>query len=289
MKIRSFFWEKNSFVFDSIEKNWEKKSTQKFLASIMIITFLGSLLIIQFNRWGILHFGISKLFGTNHFFAIEIVFILLLIFEIISLVFSLSHSVAISMAKQLEIFSLILLRNAFKAIGHLPEPIIWEKIIHSFYYILSDVIAALIIFAGISLFKHISQHRPISENREELHRFNLSKKIVCNFLILLFIIIGIYDIANILLFDKIHAFFNDFYTILIFSDILIVIISIRYSFSYTVLFRNSAFAIATVLLRFALTAPDYFGPILGISATIIVVLISYIYNKFPVEDFIEKK
>jgi len=39
-------------------------------------------------------------------------------------------------------------------------------------------------------------------------------------------------------------FSSVFYTVLVFSDVLLVLVSLRYSSGYPVLFRNSGFAVA---------------------------------------------
>ena len=72
--------------------------------------------------------------------------------------------------------------------------------------------------------------------------------------------------------------FNSYYTALIFSDILILIISLRYSNLYIHLFRYSSFALATVIIRISLSAPEYFNVVLSIAAGLFVLLVSHIYN-----------
>ena len=63
-----------------------------------------------------------------------------------------------------------------------------------------------------------------------------------------------------------HTFFPVFYTVLIFSDILIVLLSHTYQPAFQSVFRNSGYALATLLIRFALGAPAYYAPALGVAA-----------------------
>ncbi|HXG82627.1 MAG TPA: hypothetical protein VNI84_01245 [Pyrinomonadaceae bacterium] len=77
-----------------------------------------------------------------------------------------------------------------------------------------------------------------------------------------------------------YPFFEVFYTVLIFSDILLVLISLRYNSTYNVVFRNSGFAVATVLIRLALTAPPFYNVGLGVAAAILSLGLAYIYNNF---------
>jgi hypothetical protein len=286
MSIKNRLLQKSGKVFDKVEQFWENQNTTRVIASGMIVVFILMLIFIQLNKWGLLPQRLGTIVGLNHFYAIEIVFTLLLIFEIVSLITNLSKSVAISMAKQFEIFSLILVRKAFKEIGHLDEPIVWAKAIEPLMKSIMDTSSAILIFAGIVVFKNIAKHRPITEDKEMLLRFNLSKKAVSLILFVIFSSLGIYDLVVWLFWGIRFDFFNSFYMLLIFSDILIVIISLRYSHKYLILFRNSGFAVATVLIRLALSAPVYYNSALGISAMIIVLSLSYLYNRFAeIEKF----
>jgi hypothetical protein len=87
---------------------------------------------------------------SNHFEAILLPFTLLLLAEVISLVFAIAQSVAIAVGKQLEIMSLILIRQSFKELTFFPEPIVWDltsgEITRRVLYILSDASGALVIF-----------------------------------------------------------------------------------------------------------------------------------------------
>ncbi len=75
-------------------------------------------------------------------------------------------------------------------------------------------------------------------------------------------------------------FFEPFYTLLIFADILVVLLSLRYSATYQVVFRNSGLAVATVLLRAALSAPPYLNAALGLAAALLALTLAAAYRAF---------
>jgi len=75
-------------------------------------------------------------------------------------------------------------------------------------------------------------------------------------------------------------FVEVFYTILVFSDILLVLISLRYNSTYRIVFRNSGFAVATVMLRLALTAPLFVNVGLGVTAISMSIGLTFVYNNF---------
>lgn len=92
--------------------------------------------------------------------------------------------------------------------------------------------------------------------------------VIALLLLATFIFLGIDHGLAALRAESASDFFATFYTILVFCDILIVLVSMRYSNSYPVVFRNSGFALATVVLRLALAAPDYYNAILGVGAVL---------------------
>ena len=71
---------------------------------------------------------------------------------------------------------------------------------------------------------------------------------------------------------------QSFYTLLIFTDIFILIFSLRYSSKYYNLFRYSSFALATLFLRLTISAPAYYNVLLAVIAGVLVLGVTYIYN-----------
>lgn len=270
-------------IFNKLYRSFESQKGFRRISSVLVITFLAMLAIVQMTRWGWFPENISKHFSTNYFFAVEVAFRLLLAIEIISMIFVLSYSVSESIAKQFEILSLILLRQAFKEFSELDNLADWEHAFEAISYMLSDSFGALIIFFGILVFKKIQAHRAITTNEEDKRRFISAKKFLSLIILVVFVGVGTYDTVLHVIDMKESNFFIMFYTLLIFFDILLVLISLRYSHLYFVVFRNSGYAVATVLLRLALTAPHYFDAALGIIAIAFVILLSLIYNKFEMK------
>jgi hypothetical protein len=71
-------------------------------------------------------------------------------------------------------------------------------------------------------------------------------------------------------------FLHGFYTILILSDILVVLISQCYQPSFFAVFRNSGFALSTLIIRIALAAPPFYNVLLGLSAALFAILLTII-------------
>jgi hypothetical protein len=276
-------------LFDFLEKIWESKTNYRFVGSAIVLSFVLSLALIHLNILGYLPSGLSAMVSTNHFEAIEVAFILLLFFEIQSLVFVLPRSFSGSMVKQFEILSLILLRSAFKEFKYIEEPLVWDGISENIFHMLSDAFGALIIFGGILVIKHFQKHRSYTDDSDEKHRFISMKKALSLFLIIVFIYLAFDSVLWFLGHKETHDFFGKFYTVLIFSDIFIVLVSLRYSFSYTVLFRNSGFAFATVMIRIALTSPVYVDAVLGVLSIIFAIVLTIIYSNYKTGIVTNKK
>ncbi len=287
--IHKFILTPGSALFDRLFKTWDSIHTHRFIGMVMVIAFLTTLVMTELHRQELLPGWLRMFFGKSHFEAVTNAFTLLLIIEVLSLVFILPRSVANALGKQLELLSLILLRKAFNEFGTFGEPITWERASVSIYVIVADLVGALAVFVLIGFYYKIQKHKRITHDDTEQTSFIAAKKILALILLVAFGILGLANIGQMLNGAE-SIFFPSFYTLLIFSDILIVLIALRYTTRFPVLFRNSGFVAATVLIRLSLTAPNYANALLGIGATAFAVVMSLAYNYFymssdhPVEE-----
>jgi hypothetical protein len=271
-------------LFNSLEHFWEHRRTERTAANVLIIAFLGALILIEFRRQGWLPEELAVVMPSNHYYAINIAFSMLLGLEVLGLVFSLANSVSDSVGKQFEILSLILLRQSFKEFIYFKEPLMWVEASKPVLHILSNAGGGLLIFLLLGVYYRLQHHRAITLSSIATADFIASKKLVSLLLLVLFIGIGITDASLYLTSQPTYDFFALFYTALVFSDVLLVLVSLRYSSSYEMLFRNSGFAVATVVVRLALTAPPYFNVLLGVGAMVFAIGITIAYNGFEKTD-----
>jgi hypothetical protein len=268
--LRSFL-RASSRAFDAFEEWWEGSTARHLIAMVLVGGFVASLLVIEANRLGWLPASLTGELSTNHFVAIDVAFTLFLVVELVGLVVGLATSVADTAGKQFEVFSLILLRRSFKELVKFEEePIQWsfEAGREAVQFLVVDATAALLIFLTLGLFYQLQRHEPITHTEGEAYYLVAQKKLVANGLLLVLFGLGVYAVVLPLMGEASIPFFNTFYTILIFSDVLVVLISLRYSATYHVVFRNSGFAAATVMIRLALSGPRYLGAALGVGAAL---------------------
>ena len=77
-------------------------------------------------------------------------------------------------------------------------------------------------------------------------------------------------------------FFNQFFTLLILADVVILLISFRYTEEHSKLIINTGFIIATILIRLSFSATGYLTMILILTGVTFAYLILKIYN--AIED-----
>ena len=271
----------SNWVFDHFEEWWEGPEARRWVAYVLISGFLVSLVLIEASRLGVLPPFLASAVSTNHFVAIDVAFTLFLVVELIGLITGLVTSVADTAGKQFEVFSLILLRRSFKELVEFDqEPIEWSFEVgrEAVQFIVVDAGGALLIFSTLGVFYTLQRHQAITHTAAEQRHFVTQKKVVANILLFVLAGLGVYSVVSPLVVGEAVPFFNTFYTVLIFSDVFIVLISLRYSATYHVVFRNSGFAAATVMIRLALAGPRYLGTALGVAAALFNLGVAAAYN-----------
>jgi hypothetical protein len=256
----------------------------------LVLFFLLGLLSIELKRQGLMPSAVKGLIPNNHFYAVQAAFTVVLILEVISLVFTLPCSFSRSVGKQFEILSLILMRNAFKSLAQFPEPISFTGNQETILHIVSDGFGALLVFALLGYY-YLVQGRASEEAMKpaDLFSFVSAKKGIALILLLVFIYLGINNVWMWATHQEHTDFLYDFYTILILTDILIVLISECYHPSFYTFFRNSGFALSTMLIRMALAAPAYFNVLLGCAAALFAILLTKISARLFKEKPVRQK
>lgn len=263
---------------DRLEHIWEEYIMQRSVGTILVVVYLGMIALIEINRQGWLPGPLGSRLSTSHFFAVEFVFTILLITEVVSLIFGLTRSFSRSIGIQLEILSLILLRDTFKKFTEFGEPLEWTTVSPAISEMAAEAVGALLIFVILQVYYSIQRGRAITSDETEQSAFIESKKLIALGLLITFITIGIVDGLRFLRGQPLYPFFETFYTVLIFTDVLMVLLSLRYSHDYVVTFRNFGYAIVTVFVRLTLIAPIPTNVLIGIGTTLFALAVAVSYN-----------
>ncbi len=268
-------------VFDPLHRFWERDTTERAVAGLLVVFFLLSLGAIELNRQGMLPSALAAQLPVSHYLAINLAFTFVLIMEVVSLIFTLPCSISKALGKQFEILALIFIRNSFKELSLLPEPISIVGQIDVFWRILADGGGSIAIFALLGLYLRL-QGGPAKSLKSgvALYRFIASKKIVAFALLIIFFVMGLYNVWLLVSGQGLFHFFQNFYTVLIFSDILLVLIAQCFQPGFRAVFRNSGYALATLMIRLALTAPPFYNVLIGTTSVVFALLLTLIYDQF---------
>lgn len=279
MHVNPFYFRVNR-IFERLEQHFETCSAQRRMGSLLVLVFLTSLVVIQLQRWDLLPHPLSALVPESHLEAIHAVFSVLLFFEIISLLFSLVCSVSISVGKQVEILSLVMLRDIFKKISDMSEPLMWEDVAKVMPEIASLGLGALAIFVIVGFYYRNVPEQAAQASERDTAAFIGAKKLIALLLLPSFILIVLFNAYSSLMYGNVNRSFETIYTLLVFSDILIMLLSMRYGASYRFAFRNSGFAVATLLIRVALITPPPYSALIGVGSALLILGIRLAFNAY---------
>jgi hypothetical protein len=273
-------YEKITFLFDPLHHLWEHEQMHRKISLCLVLFFLVGLLSIELKRMGLISGPLAEFIPYSHFSAIQAAFTVVLILEVISLIFTLPCSFSRSVGKQFELLALILMRNAFKELSYFPEPISFTGNEQAILRILSDGFGALIIFALLGLY-YLVQGKQQDDTLASTNLFSFvaAKKGIALLLLAAFAYMGIKSGWLTITGQAHNDFLHDFYTLLILADVLVVLISQCFQPGFYAVFRNSGFALSTMIIRIALAAPPFYNVLLGIAAAVFAIMLTIVSRK----------
>jgi hypothetical protein len=290
-----------SRVFTNLLSREAKKSVERVILIISIISFVVLLALIYLVKYEIVHFHSDVSLFKSPIAAIYTPFSFILIYEVYLLVYYIPKSVTTYVSKQYEIITLIVIRRIFKDLSNLELSQDWLTIKNDrqFTY---DILLAVILFYLIYLFKVNFFPKGNVNSMQSKNRFNSFvelKKGIAIFLVPVLVVMASYSLfhwSNSVLnqlpsalseFKKINnVFFEDFFTLLIVVDVLLLLISFFYSDSFQKVMRNSGFIISTILIRLSFSTDGVVNNILILSSIIFGLLILVIHNQFEKKESI---
>lgn len=232
--------------------------------------------------------------GQNYLTAISTPFNFILFYEVLTLIAALPASTTRSIANQYEIVSLIFIRDVFKDIAKASDLVTNHRLTLESLPVFADMWAGFLMFFLVAVFQHVAQRRirqigtaiPTRGSK----RFIAQKKVVAVGLGALLLIMAAYNagqwgiaiyralLAGRFAIEPATTFYNDLFTVMIFTDVLILILSLAVSGQYELVFRNAAFVVSIILIRFSLTEGYPFGAPLALLAMVFGILTLAVFN-----------
>ncbi len=265
--------------FDVVSRFWSGRLAAGLRASALVAVFLGSIAMIEADRQGILPGAVGDFLPeVNHLAAIGWTVSLLLVFELVALTLSLAKSVAGTLGAHLEVYSLILLRDAFVQLSEFGEPLETAGHMETTLSMLADAAGAIVLFVIVNIYGRMQRHHPITPNDLSQQRFVAIKKLIG--LSLMVVLVGLLtlEVRQVLNGGEDFRVFDIFFTALVFVDVLLALVSLGFSDSHPIVFRNFGFAFVAVMLRLALASEDFYRPALGVVAGLIALGVAWAYN-----------
>jgi len=268
--------EASAGVYDRIRLFWNRRETSRKTSLFLLAFFIITTSLIILNKTGCIPPPLSSLLPTDLFAAVRLAFSLVLAVEVLELIFVLSDSVSLAAGKQLEIMALLLLRETFTDISLLNSHIALEKDWFILIQIGLTALSGLVLFVIRILFDrwhYVHSYR-------EMQGYVSTKKCISLFLLCIFCGALCLDIYSLIFADGKVVFFEVFYTALIFTDILLILVGQYFAPSFQATFRNSGFAVSALLMRIAIGAPHYMAALLCIFAGLYLLALSWALLRF---------
>jgi len=297
--------EKIKLLYNNLLSEKTKKRSERIILLIAIASFLIHLLIIYLVDFGIISLNNPSDLLKNPTAAIYTPFSFILVYEVYLLIHYLPKSITTYISKQYEIITLIIIRRLFKDLSNLSLSSDWFKIKYDLQFTYDLVASVLLFFLILQFYKQSKKRYRTDENEdsqiEGTVRFIKIKKIIAASLVPILFFVAIYSFINWLIssvelnsdsevsFKNINnIFFEQFFTILIIADVVLLLFSFFHTVDFHKVIRNSGFIISTILIRVSFSVSGLLNTALILTAIIFGLLILIIHNQFEKQIALEK-
>lgn len=273
-----------------------KKTIERIILVLAIASFVLHLVCIYFSEQIPFLNPDSPLLG-NPIAAVYTPFSFILVYEVYLLVYYLPRSITTYISKQYEIISLIIIRRLFKDLANLKLSTDWFTIKDDLQFTY-DILASLMLFYLLYWFYRLNKNRKKLNTEDRtlgiaVDKFVRFKKIIAVILVPLLFALAVFtfgkwgylefadndgslkELKNIN-----NIFFDEFFTILIIVDVLLLLVSFFYTDKYHKVIRNSGFVISTILIRLSFSVDGLVNTLLIVFAVIFGLAILAIHNQF---------
>lgn len=268
---------------------------ERLMVAVALAGFALHLILIWLCAWVPALSGLGRVIGFNYLSALYTPFSFILFYELLLLVLTLPESTTLSVGRQYEIISLITVRNVFKDLAEFESFNQIDIQLEPLRKVLIDLGVGVLLFLLVGVFYHVNRWRVMTRGERPppdpaLSLFIAQKKVVALGLsALFFVLLGTSLWAWGSAFVQAVAtggpgprtlttiFYTDIFTVLIFTDVLLLLLSLLQSNSYPLVFRNAGFVASTVLLRLSLAAAWPYSLMAAVAAVSFGLIVNTIY------------
>ena len=218
-------------------------------------------------------------FINSYLDALYTPFSIILAYEVYELIRAIPESFSNSIGKQFEVVTLLVVRDIFKNLSDIT--VSDDSIDSDVAFIALEGCVFLILFATSLYFRSQTvMSADLSKQDQSVQAFVMQKKHLACGLTLVYILVAIYSFTSWTtgVFEgeirlNRTVFFSDFFTWLIVSDIIILLVSYKHITDFPKLARNTGFILSTVVIRVGIGIPGYTGAVLFILSACLAVCV----------------
>ena len=272
---------------------YAKRRIEKTILYVALFGFFIHLILIYLSKVGIVNLSLESDLFKNPISAIYTPFSFILVYEVYLLIYYLPKSFTTYITKQYEIITLIIIRKLFKDLSVLELSSDWFQIKGDLQFTY-DILASVILFHLIFQFQKQGMQKLTQqkENKQKIERFIRRKKIIAVALVPIFFMMALVTLLNwtsdvslasndLTSFETINnLFFDEFFTVLILVDVVLLLISFFYTDKFHKIIRNSGFVVSTILIRMSFGVSGLISTILIVVAVLFGLAIIIIHNKY---------
>ena len=281
------------YIFDMFLSEKMRGKAENIILKLALLSFFIHLAIIYLIKFDFLALPLNSELLTNPISAVYTPFSFILIYEVYLLIYYLPKSFTTYITKQYEIITLIIIRKLFKDLSALEVSANWFEIKGDLQFTY-DLLASLLLFYLIFLFQKQGKQKVMQKTgiKGVIEKFIKKKKLIAVILVPLFFIMALYTLIDwtagisvasnkLPSFESINnLFFDQFFTILILVDVVLLLISFFYTDQFHKIIRNSGFVISTILIRMSFGVTGLISTILIVVAVLFGLAIIVIHNKY---------
>ena len=280
-------------LFDKLLSDKTRTQTEKVILNIALLSFFIHLAFIYLSKLDVINLTSSSELLNNPISAIYTPFSFILIYEVYLLIYYLPKSFTTYITKQYQIITLIIIRKLFKDLSALELTSDWFEIKGDLQFTY-DLIASLLLFFLIYLFQKQGKQKIKQQINLQpvIEKFVQKKRLIAVILVPLFFFMALNTLikwsTGIIIssseFPSLESinnlFFDQFFTVLILVDVVLLLISFFYTDQFHKIIRNSGFIISTILIRMSFGVSGLINTILILVAVLFGLAILSIHNKY---------
>lgn len=261
-----------------LEAGWEGQASRRARSFSLVVVLLGGAGLIEVARW-VWPTDRPDWLPVVHLAAISWAINLLLLYELVDMCFAISKSVAMSVARHLQIYALVLLRDAFLKLESFPEPIeVGLEDLRSIGVMVADAAGGVLLFIAAAVFTRLQRHTPITLDAAGGEMFRAIKRVIVMLLLVVLVLLCVQHALGAVGAAGALPILDTFFTVLVFVDILLAFVSLAFTTNPAIVFRNFGFAFSAILLRLALASPEFVRPAMGVAGALTAIAMTLAYN-----------